>query len=170
MPAGVFATTLLGGFSLAFLHCIYQLWINKLATFPGPLVAKLTPFWLVTQCRRLQRSKAVAEAHRQHGDFVRIAPNHISINRPEALLEIYGHSGGYAKGPFYDAFMQVMPVIFTTRNFADHHRKRKYLNPAFSQRCLGDFEPYMDTNIRQWTFKMYQMCESAQIVDFCIWG
>ncbi len=85
--------------------------------------------------------------HHHLGDFVRIAPNHISIADPAALQQIYGHKGGFLKGPFYDAFHQVRPVIFTARNAAVHQRKRRCLNPAFSARNLNAFEPYMSSDI-----------------------
>jgi benzoate 4-monooxygenase len=85
--------------------------------------------------------------HRRYGDFVRIAPNHISIADPAALQQVYGHKGGFIKGPFYDAFHQVRPVIFTSRDIVAHQRKRKYLNPAFSTRNLKAFEPYMSSDI-----------------------
>ena len=85
--------------------------------------------------------------HHQLGDFVRIAPNHISIADPAALHQIYGHKGGFLKGPFYDAFHQVRPVTFTTRNATIHQRKRKCLNPAFSARNLKAFEPYMSSDV-----------------------
>ena len=110
------------------------------------------------------------DLHKKYGDVVRIAPNHVSINKPEALLEVYGHKTGFTKGPFYDAFMQVTPVVFTARDVAAHQRKRKYLNPAFSARGLADFEPYMDTEVRDWITQLRQMCEAKKTVDFCIWS
>lgn len=42
------------------------------------------------------------DLHREYGDFVRIAPNHISIADPVAVLQIYGHKSGFLKGPFYE--------------------------------------------------------------------
>ena len=36
-------------------YTIYQLFANPLASLPGPLWAKVTPFWLTLQCRRTER-------------------------------------------------------------------------------------------------------------------
>lgn len=151
-------------------YTIYQLFANPLASLPGPLWAKVTPFWLTLQCRRTERSRVVIAMHKRYGDIIRIAPNHVSINKPEALAQVYGHKSGFTKGPFYDAFMQVQPVVFTARNVAAHQRKRKYLNPAFSNRGMTDFEPYMDVEIQDWICQLSNFCHSKQVLDFCVWS
>ncbi|EFX03912.1 FAD linked oxidase domain containing protein [Grosmannia clavigera kw1407] len=109
--------------------------------FPGPLSAKLSSFWIVLQCRRARRTEAVLDLHRKHGDFVRIAPNHVSIADPRALRDIYGHNTGFTKGPFYEAFHQVDPVLFNMRGLEAHQKRRKLINPAFSPANLRAFEP-----------------------------
>lgn len=81
------------------LYCVF---INPLRRLPGPLLAKVTPLWLVFQCRKARRSEAVFAQHKKYGDFVRIAPNHVSIANPSALGEIYGYHSGFTKGPFYE--------------------------------------------------------------------
>ena len=112
--------------------------------------------------------------HHQLGDFVRIAPNHISIADPAALHQIYGHKGGFLKGPFYDAFHQVRPVTFTTRNATIHQRKRKCLNPAFSARNLKAFEPYMSSDVlafKTWVSHIADQkgstnCDMSQLLNY----
>lgn len=156
--------------TLLLAYAVYQLFINPLSPIPGPLWAKLTPFWLVLQCRRTKRSKVVVAMHKKYGDIVRIAPNHVSINKPEALAQVYAHKSGFNKGPFYDAFMQMRPVVFTARDVTVHQRKRKYLNPVFSSRSMTDFEPYMDVEIRDWMAELSKMCDVKRIVDFCVWS
>ncbi|KAG2419533.1 hypothetical protein HFD88_004329 [Aspergillus terreus] len=108
--------------------------------------------------------------HERYGNFVRIAPNHISVNVSGAIGEIYGHKSGFLKADFYDAFVQVKPGVFNTRQADVHQRKRKYMNPAFSARALRDFEPYMDQELRAWKSQFLNMTRSANaIVDFSIW-
>jgi benzoate 4-monooxygenase len=123
------------------------------------------------QSRRTQRSQSVEEQHRKYGDFVRIAPNHVSIHHPTALVEVYGHKTGFTKGPFYDAFFQVRPVIFTARDVSIHQKKRKYLNPAFSSRALLDFESIMDIDILSLKHHFDQLVSTGPAeMDFSIWG
>ena len=114
------------------------------------------------------------ELHHKLGDFVRIAPNHISIADPTALQQIYGHKGGFSKGPFYDAFHQVRPVVFTARDLAVHQRKRKCLNPAFSARNLKAFEPHMSSDVmafKSWVSqivdqKEFASCDMSQLLNY----
>ena len=124
------------------------------------------------QCRRTQRSKSVEEQHQKYGDFVRIAPNHVSIGDPSALAQVYGHKTGFTKGPFYDAFFQVRPVVFTARDVSIHQKLRKYLNPAFSSRALLEFEPIMDNDIQGLKQRFDQLTSTGRAaeIDFSIWG
>ncbi|KAH7304635.1 cytochrome P450, partial [Rhexocercosporidium sp. MPI-PUGE-AT-0058] len=118
------------------------------AEFPGPFWSRISPIPLVLQCRKAQRSKWVLRQHEKYGHIVRIAPNHISIDVPEAIDTIYGHKTGFTKGPFYEDKAHVSsPVLFNTRNVQIHQRKRKYINPAFSARNLQDFVEYMNPSI-----------------------
>jgi benzoate 4-monooxygenase len=112
----------------------------------------------------------VVSLHKKYGTAVRIAPNHVSINEPDALTQVYSHKSGFTKGPFYDAFMQVRPVIFNAREVSVHQRKRKYLNPAFSNRGLADFEAYMDVEIQDWVDQLNRMSRSKMALDLCVWS
>jgi benzoate 4-monooxygenase len=112
------------------------------------------------------------ELHHKHGDFIQIAPNSISISDPAAVQQIYSHKSNFAKGDFYDAFLQVRPVVFNARDIALHQRKRKYMNPAFSARALSEFEPIMDADLLLWKRKLLAMTErkgSARL-DFAVWS
>ncbi|KAM5346211.1 hypothetical protein ACJ41O_009216 [Fusarium nematophilum] len=159
--------------SLPVLFVIYQvisLYTSPIRRFPGPIQAKLSSLWLASQCRQARRSEAVLQLHKKHGDFVRIGPNHLSINNPAAVAEIYGHKTGFTKSPFYDAFLQVTPVVFNARDVAEHARKRKYINPAFSNRSLLDFEPYMDIELLGWKRRLLgKLRDSKAKLDFAVW-
>lgn len=111
------------------------------------------------------------QLHKRYGEFVRIGPNHISINNPIAVTEIYGHGTGFTKSTFYDAFLQVTPVVFNARDVAEHTRKKKYVSPAFSTRALFEFEPYMDLELVHWKKKLLSMADHTGTtqVDFVIW-
>ncbi|KAJ6194680.1 cytochrome P450, partial [Bipolaris maydis] len=137
---------------------------------PGPFWARYSPIWLVLQCRRARRSVAVMQQHKIHGDFVLIAPNHVSINNLEAVNTIYGHKSGFVKSGFYDAFLQVTPVVFNVRDPDAHQRKRKFLNPAFSAKALSDFEPHMNTELLAWKKRLLEMVKGGSAsVDFVTW-
>ncbi|WAO87340.1 Hypothetical protein NCS54_00464500 [Fusarium falciforme] len=110
------------------------------------------------------------EQHDKYGSFVRIAPNHVSINDPSAVTQIYGHKTGFTKSDFYDAFVQVRPVLFNARDGATHTRKKKYMNPAFSARALTEFEPHMDVELLAWKRQLLRFHKEAEgRVDFVVW-
>lgn len=111
------------------------------------------------------------ELHRKHGDFVQVGPNHVSINNPAAVAEVYGHRTGFTKSAFYDAFLQVTPVVFNARDVGAHSRKRKYINPAFSARALSDFEPHMDAELLGWKRRLLGMTRGSEArLDFGVWS
>src|SRR6478735_1136368 len=150
---------------------IVRFYSSSTRRLPGPITAKLSSFWLASQCQKVRRSEEVLKLHQKHGDFVQIAPNYVSINNPDAIQRIYGHKTGFVKGPFYDAFHQVTPVVFNTRNVSEHTRKRKYINPAFSARALSDFEPHMDAEIAGWKRQLLKISNGSKPrVDFSVWG
>jgi benzoate 4-monooxygenase len=107
------------------------------------------------------------EQHKLHGEFVRVAPNHVSVNNIEAVNVIYGHKSGFMKSDFYDAFLQVTPVVFNVRDVDDHQRKKNYMNSAFSARGLSEFEPYMDAELLAWKKKFLTMVKGqSTLIDF----
>lgn len=93
-------------------------------------------------------SVAVHELHLKYGDFVRLSPNHLSINHPESVREIMGHGNGFLKSDFYYAFDNIEQGIFTTRDRAKHSRKRKFVAHMFSPRSMVEFEPYTTDALR----------------------
>jgi len=124
---------------------IYPFFIKhaSLRDIPGPAIAKLSDLWLFRTQRRGQRSLAVDALHREHGTFVRIQPNHISIASDAAIKPIYGHSAGLLKSEFYDSFATAARNVFNVRDKAEHTRKRKMMSHGFSLRTVQEFEPYM---------------------------
>ncbi|KAF5970007.1 putative benzoate 4-monooxygenase cytochrome P450 [Fusarium bulbicola] len=162
---------LICGILLLVLVQIVRYFLSPIRRLPGPIAAKLSSFWLASQCQKVRRSEEEAlKLHRKHGDFVQIAPNHVSINSPDAIQQMYGHKTGFVKGPFYDAFHQVTPVVFNTRIVSERTRKRKYINPAFSARALSDFEPHMDDEILGWKGQLLKISNRSEPrLDFSVW-
>ena len=55
---------------------------------------------------------------------------------------------------YYDAFVSIQRGLFTTRDRAEHSRKRKTVSHTFSTKSIGQFEQYMTYNlltlVKQW--------------------
>ncbi|KAB8073437.1 cytochrome P450 [Aspergillus leporis] len=104
---------------------------SHLRDIPGPPAALLSNFWLLIVCRAGKRYKYVDEAHKRYGPIVRIQPNHVSIADEEAIQTIYGHGTGLLKS------------IFTSRDRAEHSRKRKVVAHSFAPQSMRNFEPFI---------------------------
>ncbi|TID17085.1 benzoate 4-monooxygenase [Venturia nashicola] len=116
---------------------------------PGPLLAKFSNLWLLLQARQGKRYLSVDVAHKKHGKFVRIQPNHVSVADDAAITQIYGHGNGFLKADYYDAFVSIQRGLFNTRDRAEHSRKRKAVSHTFSTKSIGQFEQYMHHNLEE---------------------
>ncbi|KAE9365924.1 cytochrome P450 [Stipitochalara longipes BDJ] len=156
--------------TLLIIYYIYQTVLHPLGLIPGPLTSKLSSLPLVYQCRQTRKSKWVLAQHAKFGPIVRIAPNYVSITDPVALDQIYGSKSEFPKGRFYQAFHQVEPVLFNTRDAEVHNRKWKLMNAAFSPRNLNEFEVYMDPHITSLVKRFQSYAIKAETFDFQRWA
>ncbi|EWY99888.1 hypothetical protein FOYG_03817 [Fusarium oxysporum NRRL 32931] len=121
---------------------------GKLRSIPGPLAARFTNWWLVYACRQGERWRYVDEAHKRFGPVVRIQPNHVSIADEEVVNAIYGHGNGMLKSSFYDASVITTYSIFTSRDRAEHSRKRKVVSHSFAPQSMRNFEPFVQHHLK----------------------
>ena len=178
-----YSTTIAGAIILVVLavHLVpYVVDRRGMRSIPGPWLAKFSDAWLGRISARGHKSDVIRELHRQYGasiipkiasvylclrtdpcnpprfvgTFLRIAPNHVSIAKPEALRVIYGHSTGGLKAPYYDATSAKRPSTFASRNPVEHSRKRKMVSDIFSLKSVLEYEPniriYAEGLVRQW--------------------
>ncbi|KAI1840221.1 hypothetical protein JX265_010783 [Neoarthrinium moseri] len=140
-PLFVFATI------FYYLLAPYFFTYGKLRNIPGPFLAKFSRVWLLYVSRWGHRAERVDELHKKWGPVVRIQPNQFSIADDEAIPVIYGHKNGFPKSDYYDAFISMKPGIFSTRDKAVHVAKRKRVAHVFAPKSLGQFEPYIHSNL-----------------------
>lgn len=55
---------------------------------------------------------------------------------------------------FYEAFVVGVTGMFNTRDRIEHTRKRKIMAHAFSPKSVGEFEPYMKSNVERWVAQL----------------
>ncbi|KAL5498955.1 hypothetical protein ACEPAH_1473 [Sanghuangporus vaninii] len=137
-------------------HCIRSNGIT------GPLLAQFSDVWLGWTAGRGHRSEVVHELHKKHGTFVRLAPNHVSINDPDALHVVYGHGTGTLKSNFYDAFVSIRRGLFNTRSRPEHTRKRKIVSHIFSQKSVLEFEPHVRLHMGELFSWWDRLCEGGR--------
>ncbi|KAK8197312.1 cytochrome P450 3A3 [Phyllosticta capitalensis] len=148
--------------ALAVLYYLLPYIRNKgIRDIPAPFPAQFSNLWLLWQCRQGRRYLAVHDLHKRLGTFVRIQPHHVSIADPDAIPLVYGHGNGYLKSEYYEAFVSIQRGLFSTRDRAEHTRKRKTVSHTFSAKSVGQFEQYMHNNIEDLIAQWDRMSKSA---------
>ncbi|OJD34005.1 cytochrome p450 monooxygenase [Diplodia corticola] len=138
------------------LLAVYRLTFHPLAGYPGPFLAKTTPWRDVYHAWRGDKHLDFYELHQRYGPFVRYGPNTLSVNDPAALKAIYGHRANVRKSDFYLAFPAV-PGAFSTHTALDRHahaRKRRVMSHAFSDQALKGVEDYVLGYVRAFVGKL----------------
>lgn len=120
---------------------IYRLLFHRIRHFPGPLGAKVTSWWASSlHGKRWHFYKGVAALHEQYGDYVRIAPDALSITDPAVVHAVHGQDSRCIKGSFY-SIAEPQRNLLMIRNKAEHARKRRDWDRAFNIKSLNDYEP-----------------------------
>lgn len=140
---------------LGYLHSIiYELWWSPLCRFPGPKLWAISRIPSQLTVLRGQNHLAIRALHERYGPVVRISPNELAFNTPQAFRDIYGSRPGgcFPKDPthYLPPANGVDHVISAVDNGV-HARQRRLLSHAFSERALRDQEGlvkgYVDTLI-----------------------
>lgn len=146
----------------------------KLRHLPAPnLLAAISPLWCFRHSAKGDRYLAIHEAHKKLGGVVRIAPDHVSINLPEAVKEVYGHANAskVQKADFYDTLAGEYHNIANVRNREDHARKRKNISSAFAMSSILELEPAISGNVSLLLSKLDQFsgASTSNAVDINEW-
>ncbi|KAJ5156583.1 hypothetical protein N7492_009386 [Penicillium capsulatum] len=164
----------MGQVSLGFLaSCLYELRWSPLSRFPGPKL------WAVSRIPSqlsvvLGRNHLdIKDLHQRYGPVVRLSPNELAFNTPQAFRDIYGSRPG---GCFPKDRSHYMPpangvdhLVCAVSN-AVHLRQRRLLAHAFSDRALREQEGlvggYIDTLINKLREEVAKKCS---VVDIKSW-
>ncbi|EKG16556.1 Cytochrome P450 [Macrophomina phaseolina MS6] len=119
----------------------------RLRSFPGPFLAKLSQFYALNLAVRSgnQFHLEVDALHRQYGDFVRIGPRHISINRDSAIAAVYGPPSRCEKGPWYATTGDdpSKSSLFYTRDMEVQRNRRRAWDRGFNVKALATYESHV---------------------------
>lgn len=113
--------------SFVLLYLIYNLTLHPLATIPGPLLSRATPFYPIWLYYHGDFAIHMRQLHDQYGEFVRISPNHVAISSSQSMKQLWT-TKGFEKGDFYDAFKLGISKnrdLFTIRNDKFHSQRKK---------------------------------------------
>jgi cytochrome P450 len=111
--------------------------------------------------RAMQRGTlihSVQKFHTQYGEMIRIGPNEISCINDGAWQDIYGShyragEKNFGKNPIWMSRQQNNANSILSAGDSDHHRIRRLISHAFSEKALREQEPilqqYVGTLIRR---------------------
>jgi benzoate 4-monooxygenase len=105
----------------------------------------------------------LVKLHERYGPIVRIGPDDLSFNSPDAISDIYRR--GWQKGEFYRGFKQPEPGLFSmTDEKLDTQRKRMF-GLGFSMPSLRSMEGIIDSRYAILRRQMDRFAKSGEIFD-----
>ncbi|EKM53670.1 uncharacterized protein PHACADRAFT_211341 [Phanerochaete carnosa HHB-10118-sp] len=139
---------------------------HPLARYPGPFLAKITRwYWTLIAVKGYQHIE-LKRLHEIHGDIVRIGPNELSFRDVSMVQHIMG-AHGMPKGPMWDgrAFKPPVLPLVGLREVAEHSRRRRPWNRAFSTAALKEYEPVIAKRGAQ----LVEILAERKEADFARW-
>ncbi|KAI0887592.1 cytochrome P450 [Annulohypoxylon maeteangense] len=119
---------------------VYRIFLHPLRKFPGPLLWKISPLPRVYHLMIGDLPFKVLELQAKYGKFVRLTPNELACNDPQAWKDIYGHrTGGLQEMPKYKGsyFVQShLPPSIIEAEREEHNLIRRQLSHGFSEKSL----------------------------------
>ncbi|KAJ5180127.1 cytochrome P450 oxidoreductase [Penicillium capsulatum] len=115
--------------------------LHRLRRFPGPFCARLSNLYATSlSFKNLRLYEELDKLHSEYGDYVRIGPTELSIRDPAGVKPIYKAQAKTTKGPWYHC-LEPRISVQTTRDKAEHARRRRVWDQGFSSSALREYEP-----------------------------
>ncbi|EPQ50635.1 cytochrome P450 [Gloeophyllum trabeum ATCC 11539] len=153
--------------SLAGTVVLYRLspW-HPLAKYPGPTSAKITKWWMAIWIAKGNRHLKLQELHGTYGPWVRIGPNEISVNVPDAIKPIYSQM---FRAPFYQGAPQDADALITTTDRDEHARRLVAWNKAFSNEMVQIYRGFAQTRLDQLVDILKQKAVNGKNISLSHW-
>ena len=117
-----------------------------------------------------QAQKKILELHQKYGPVMRISPDTLSYNHPDAWNEIRGHrkhgAVEHGKDPVFQ-FMNRTNIIGANRE--DHARFRRVMSHGFSAQAMLDQQPIIKSYVDTLFQKLHQQADGVQPVNMVAW-
>lgn len=94
---------------------------------------------------------------------MRVAPNEVVFRDPEAYTAIYGAKANVRRSQFYNGLQSKHnePTTLTTTDVAEHHRRRKMLNMAFTEKTVRAASGFVVRHVDRWNQIIMDQCSST---------
>ncbi|KAF2098821.1 cytochrome P450 [Rhizodiscina lignyota] len=152
-------------------NVIYNLYFHPLSRFPGPLLHRAKRLTYVIRFNQGKLSLDLLKLHAKYGPVVRIAPNELAFEDPDAFKDVYGRRTGIAPpademtkpDESYHIKGEARSIMSEGRE--KHALLRRQLASGFSERAMREQEPiiggYIDLLIR----RLREYCVDRDSVD-----
>lgn len=159
----------LGGLAAsALVAALWRTFFSRLASVPGPFLARFTDLWYAYRMYRGDFEKENLELHRKHGmlthlrtksdydtnvagffagPIVRYGVDRYSISDPMAAKVIYGTGTKSAKSSWYESWSNPHPDawnLFGDRDARRHAANRRQYQNTYSMSSLVNYESFVD--------------------------
>ncbi|KIP08448.1 hypothetical protein PHLGIDRAFT_23489 [Phlebiopsis gigantea 11061_1 CR5-6] len=126
---------------------------HPLAKYPGPVLGKLSKFYLAYLAGHGDAHTVIRGLHQQYGDVVRVGPNELSFNRVDALQPIYAMKS-MPKGPCTTDYNSRVHEdgsrpLDSLQDFSVHAARRKPWTKAMSPVNSKNFDPIIVQKARE---------------------
>ncbi|CAK7210318.1 hypothetical protein SCUCBS95973_000738 [Sporothrix curviconia] len=127
---------------------MHRLWTQTLAGIPGPRLAAISRTWYAYQVRNGRILQLATTLHQRYGPAVRVAPNEVWFNSPEAFRAIYistvlFHPVTDWRRPFDLAFPDTLDLL-SERDMKRYRKQRRLIGPAYHETNMAKFGPAID--------------------------
>ncbi|TCD66053.1 hypothetical protein EIP91_001861 [Steccherinum ochraceum] len=140
---------------------------HPLAHYSGPVLNKLSSWWLYKITTGGKRYEFIQRLHRHYkSHVVRIGPNEISISDPAAVVSLLGPNG-LSKGPAWDGHVRYSPIrpLIALRDSHPHSKARRPWTRAFSAVAMKEYEPTLAERVVQLVDLAMSSHGTGQTVD-----
>ena len=149
---------------------IYNIFFHPLKDFPGPWLARATPFPYVWRLCNGEMVSWMTKQHLKYGNVVRIEPDELSFTTPSAWSEIF-LSRPQLPRPVIGTIVNVngvRPVVHELKP-EDHLRQRKILNHGFSNKALSMQEYILHQYVDILVKRFDEFAASGTEIDITDW-
>ncbi|SMR42078.1 unnamed protein product [Zymoseptoria tritici ST99CH_1E4] len=149
----------------------YNLYLHPLAKYPGPKVRAASGWPYFLDLIRGNSPQYMLELHDQYGPVVRVAPNELIFNRPQAFKDIYGRKAGQKelrKDEMYASGMGEPTLLYCDETY--HSYIRKLMAPGFSESALRKQETVVQSRLALLICKLHEEGQDGHAsIDLMKW-
>ncbi|KAI5119310.1 hypothetical protein M0805_004554 [Coniferiporia weirii] len=165
----------LSGFSTFYVSLLTSIAIYRvspwhpLAKYPGPILAKLTKFWIIAVILKGDQLRVIADLHKKHGPYVRTGPNEVSFADADLLPELLAPD--MPRGPMWDGRRNpdAEPSLIATRSSSDHAKKRIPWSHAFTTAAVREYQPAVARRASQLAEELEKRALAGEEVNLVTW-